>query len=75
MTERSEVRRRFYVESVLACVSAYYLLVTLFWRDWIRVVFNWHSGGLAWGIAAAQLAVTLALVLLARAERARAEMR
>jgi DMSO/TMAO reductase YedYZ heme-binding membrane subunit len=72
-----EMRRRFWVESVLASCSGLLFLLTLVWRDWIEEVTGWdpdrHSGALESAIVAALLAVTLAFAAAARAEwRARA---
>ena len=61
---------RFYVDSVLACLSGVLGVITLFWRDWIEV-FGFdpdHGSGLAeWVIV---LGLLTAAVLLAEAARA-----
>jgi hypothetical protein len=72
-----DVRTRFWVELVLACLSAFMFLITLVWRDWIEIVFKIEpdqgNGSLEWAIVAALGAATIGTALLARAEWRRAQ--
>ncbi len=74
MSER--LRVRFWVETVLALVSGFLFLLTLFWHDWIERVFgvdpDEHSGSLEWGIVVVCLTVTIITAVLARQEWRRA---
>jgi hypothetical protein len=71
-----DVRRRYWIETALACVSGFFFLLTLVWRDWIEEVFGWdpdqHNGGLEWALVVALLAITVAFYMMARAEKGRA---
>jgi hypothetical protein len=69
MAGRTKIRLRFWVESALAIVATALAVITLFWHDWIEIVFKVDpdegSGALEWGIVvvfavAAILAGTLA---------------
>lgn len=66
------VRVRFWIEAVTAGVGAFLFVLTLFWRDWIEVVFgvdpDGRSGALEFVIAAALLLGAAASAVLARAE-------
>lgn len=72
------MRRRFWIEAGLAGVSAFLMLLTLITRDWIETSFRVDpdrgNGTLEWLIVAVLLATTVTFGLLARAERARAEL-
>ena len=65
-------RMRFWIESALACVSAFLFVLTGVMPDWIERVFGVEpdrgSGALEWGIVAVFALVTLAFVALARRE-------
>jgi hypothetical protein len=69
---RKSVRVRFWVELLLAGLSASTLFITLIWKDWIELIFNVDpdqgSGSLEWAIVGALGAVTISTGLLARAE-------
>jgi hypothetical protein len=69
------MRRRFWIEAVLAGVSAFLLLLTLVSRDWIEASFHVDpdagNGSLEWLIVAGLLATTVTFALLARAEQTR----
>jgi hypothetical protein len=63
-------RGRVWTERVLACLSAVVAVTTLFWRDWIELVFRIDpdrgSGALEWAIVAGCLAASVAFTSLAR---------
>ena len=67
-----KARVRFWIEVILAIVTAALLLLTLISREWIEEVFGVEpdagSGGLEWGIVIALAVATVAFSLLARAE-------
>ena len=67
-----QLRRRFWVEVALAVASGIFFVLTLFWKDWIEIVFgvdpDQHSGSLEWLIVGLLLAATLATTGLARRE-------
>jgi hypothetical protein len=69
---RRQVRVWFWLEAALAGVSAFLLVLTLVWRDWIEGVFgvdpDRHSGSLEWLIAGGLVLLTIAFALIARAE-------
>jgi hypothetical protein len=52
---------RFWLESALATVSALLLVVTVFWREWIEVVFRVNPDG---GSSAAEWLVVVALGII-----------
>lgn len=72
----STLRRRFWLETGTAMVTCVLFVVTVFYRDWIEVVFRVdpdnRSGALEWLIVGAFLVVTIALFTLARYEWRRA---
>ena len=74
MTE--QLRQRFWIESVLAVISAVLLVATLLWKDWIEIVFRIDpdagSGAVEWGFVAVALLATIAFSTLARSEWRRA---
>lgn len=71
MTE-GRVRLRFWIEAGAALISGCLFLVTLFWRNWIELVFGMDpdagSGSLEWSIVLVAAILTVALVTLARQE-------
>jgi hypothetical protein len=66
------VRRRFWVESALAAVTVFLVLLTLVWRDWIEEVFgvdpDGGNGSFEWLIAVAFVAAAIAFSAGARRE-------
>lgn len=73
---RKTLRRRFWLETGLAIVTCVLFVVTLFYRDWIEIVFNVDpdngNGSLEWLIVGVLFVVTVALFTLARYEWRRA---
>ena len=71
-----KARVRFWIEVILAMVTAALLLLTLISREWIEEVFGVEpdagSGALEWAIVVALAVATVAFSLLARAEWKRA---
>ena len=67
-----KARVRFWIEVILAAVTAALLLLTLISREWIEEVFGVEpdagSGALEWAIVVALAVATVAFSLLARAE-------
>jgi len=65
-------RVRFWIEVILAAVTAALLLLTLISREWVEEVFGVEpdagSGALEWAIVIALAVATVAFSLLARAE-------
>jgi len=74
------VRKRagalFWIEAVLASFSAFILLLTAVWHDWIEGIFGFdpdhHNGAFEWELAAVCLALTVVCGSLARREWRRA---
>ncbi len=73
---RPLVRRRFWVETVLAGVTGLLALLTLLWKDWIEIIFGFDpdnsSGALEWLIVGVFLMATIVFSILARSELRRA---
>lgn len=71
-------KKRFYVETTLAGVSAALALLTLVWPDWIEEIFgvdpDQHSGLLEWAIVGALALVSIVTAVLARIEWRRLRM-
>ena len=67
-----KARVRFWIEVILAMVTAALLLLTLISREWIEEVFGVEpdagSGALEWAIVIALAVAMVAFSLLARAE-------
>lgn len=67
-----DVRRRFWIESLLAALSAILSVVTVVWHDWIEIGFgvdpDHGSGALEWLIVALAAATAVAFAVIARAE-------
>ena len=66
------MRNRFWVEVVMAGVTAILAVITLISREWIELVFqvdpDQGSGLLEWGIVGGLAGATVIFSLLARAE-------
>ncbi len=66
------LRRRFWLETVIAIVASILFVITLVWHDWIEIIFKVdpdHGNGLLeWSIVGALLVVTIVLFILARYE-------
>lgn len=64
--------KAFWIESVIALVSAALLVVTLITRTWVEEIFkvdpDQGSGSLEWIIIGVALMLTVASVMLARGE-------
>ncbi|MGE5764792.1 MAG: hypothetical protein ACM3ZF_13235 [Mycobacterium leprae] len=75
----SKLRRRFWIESALAGLSAVLFALTMVSPTWIELVFgadlDGGDGSLEWTIVAALAIVTAVFTLLARVEWRRAAMR
>ena len=73
---KQQLRPVFWIEAVLAALNAVLLLLTVLWKDWIEIAFRVDpdagSGALEWSIVAITLLLTVAFVMLARAEWRRA---
>ena len=70
------MRVRFWVESILASVTAVLFIVTLFWHEWIELLFGVEpdggDGSLEWLIFGGLAAITVVFAVLARADWRRA---
>ena len=73
---RNALKWRFWLETVMATVTAILFVITLVRRDWIEIVFGIdpdnHNGTLEWLIVGALLVVTITLFTLATHEWRRA---
>ena len=69
---KNALRLRFWLEAGLGSLTGILFVVTLFWRDWIEILFNVDpdegNGALEWSIVGALFVVTVALFVLARYE-------
>jgi len=69
---KNSLRLRFWLETGVGSVTAILFVVTLFWRDWIEIIFNVDpdegNGFVEWSIVGGLLVVTLILFFLARYE-------
>jgi hypothetical protein len=72
------LRRRFWLESVLGSITGAVAVITLFWHDWIEIIFGVNpdegNGSAEWLVVVILLAVTSVLVLGARLEWRRARL-
>ncbi len=66
------LRKRFWVEGVLACLSGGLAVLTLLWHNWIEVLFGVEpdggDGSFEWAVVVILLLVTGVLSGLARIE-------
>lgn len=73
---RNALRRRFWLETVMATATCILIVITIVQRDWIEIVFGVdpdnHNGALEWLIVGVLLILTLALFTLASYEWRRA---
>lgn len=73
---RNVLRRRFWLETIMAIVTSILFVITLVQRDWIEIVFNVdpdnRSGTVEWLIVGALLVVAITLFTLASYEWRRA---
>jgi tetrahydromethanopterin S-methyltransferase subunit E len=72
------LRRRFWLESILGSITGCVAVVTLFWHDWIEVVFgvdpDQGNGSAEWLVVVVLLIVTIILAVGARLEWRRARL-
>lgn len=70
------LRKRFWVEFILACLSGGLAVLTLVRHDWIELLFGAEpdggDGSLEWGIVVVFLILTVVFSALARTEWRRA---
>ena len=70
------LRGRFWLELAMGVASGAFVLLTLFWKDWVEIVVrvdpDHHSGSLEWAIVGVAAVVCLATFLVARLEWRRA---
>jgi hypothetical protein len=75
---RSGLRHRFWLESILGAATGLVAIITLFWHDWIEVMFGIDpdrgNGSAEWLVVVVLLAVTVALAAGARHEWRRARL-
>jgi hypothetical protein len=69
---RRQLRRRFWAEVGMGAISAFLLVLTLGWRNWIELVFrldpDQNSGSLEWLVVISAAAFTAIFVGAARRE-------
>jgi undecaprenyl pyrophosphate phosphatase UppP len=74
----SGLRHRFWLESVLGSVSGILAIITVFWHDWIEVVFGTDpdngNGTAEWLAVLVLFLLTAALTVGARREWRRARL-
>ena len=69
-------RKRFWVETILACLSGGLTALTLIWHNWIELLFEVEpdggDGSFEWALVVVLLAATVVFSVLARIEWRRA---
>ena len=72
----SGLRHRFWLESVPALITGAVAIITLFWHDWIEIIFkidpDMGNGSLERAIVGMSLVLAVAFIALARREWRRA---
>jgi hypothetical protein len=72
------LRSRFWIESILASITGMFAIVTLFWHDWIEIIFGVDpdkgNGSAEWLIVLILAVFTLSLAFGARLEWRRAQL-
>lgn len=72
-----DLSRRFWLEAGLAAASVVLLVVTIFWKDWIEIVFgvdpDHGSGSFEWLIVGITVIAAVTCSMLARVEWKRAQ--
>ena len=67
-----QLRRRFWVEAILAFVSGLLAIMTIVWHDWAEILFRIDpdegNGSFEIAVTLAAVAVTIVFSLLARME-------
>jgi hypothetical protein len=69
---KNALRRRFWLETVMAIITGVLFVITLIRNDWIEIVFHVdpdnNNGTFEWLIVGALLLVTITLIILASYE-------
>jgi DMSO/TMAO reductase YedYZ heme-binding membrane subunit len=69
---KRHVKPMFWVESVLASFSAFLVVLTAVWHDWIEGIFGFdpdqHNGSFEWELVMVCLLITVLFAVLARNE-------
>lgn len=72
MNNAQGLKRRFTVETALAAIAGFLVVLTLISHEWIEVLTGWDpdkgNGSLEWGIVVVLLAACIALSVRARAD-------
>jgi hypothetical protein len=72
------LRHRFWLESAFGLITGAVAIITLFWHDWIEIIFgidpDASSGSAEWLVVVVLLVVTSALYMGARLEWRRARL-
>jgi hypothetical protein len=68
----------FWSESILASITAFLVVLTLAWHDWIEGIFGFdpdhHNGSFEWELVVVCCVITVVSSVLARREWRRAPM-
>jgi hypothetical protein len=72
------LRYQFWLEFILGWVTGVLAIVTIFWHDWIEIVFGADpdkgNGSVEWLIVSILLVLTVVLAISARLEWRRAQL-